>query len=57
MFKTKHVSFNATITLKPFKIDNVLVNVIVAITTCNQQSQQQVFKERESVKIKGVDEW
>jgi hypothetical protein len=57
MFRTKHVSFNATITLKPFKIDNVPVNVIVVITICSQQSQQQMFKEGGLIKIKRVDKW
>jgi len=32
MFKTKTVNFNAIITFKPPKIDNVLINVIVVTT-------------------------
>jgi hypothetical protein len=40
MFKTKLVNSNATITSKPPQIDNVLVNVIVAITTHSQVLEQ-----------------
>jgi len=40
MFKTKLVSFKVTTTPKPLKIDNVLVNVIVVVTTHSQQSKQ-----------------
>jgi len=36
MFRIKPISFNATTTFKPPKSDNVLVNVIVVITTHNQ---------------------
>jgi Iap family predicted aminopeptidase len=36
MFKTKHVSYNAIITPKPSKIDNVLVNVVADVTTRSQ---------------------
>jgi hypothetical protein len=57
MFKTKFVSYNTTITLKPPKTNNVLVNVIDVITIRNQQSEQQVFKERELVKIKWAEKW
>ncbi len=57
MFKTKHVSYNAIITPKPSKIDNVLVNVVADVTTRSQQLEQHVFKERELVKTKGVEEW
>jgi hypothetical protein len=32
MFRTKSISFNATIAPKPPKIDNVLINVVVPIT-------------------------
>jgi hypothetical protein len=32
MFKTKPISFNAIITYKLFKTDNVPVNVVVVIT-------------------------
>jgi hypothetical protein len=42
--------------LNCFKTDNVLVNVLIVITTCNQQSEQHVFKERELVNTKGVKE-
>jgi hypothetical protein len=37
MFKTKPVNSNATITSKLPKIDNMLVHVVNAITTCSQQ--------------------
>ncbi len=57
MFKTKHVSYNAIITPKPSKIDNVLVNVVADVTTRSQQLEQHVFKERELVETKGVEEW
>jgi hypothetical protein len=36
MFRTKPISSNATTIYKPTKTDNVLVNVVVAIITCNQ---------------------
>jgi len=35
MFKIKHVSYNSMTTPKPPKIDNVLVNVVIDVTTCN----------------------
>ncbi len=57
MFKTKLVNFNATTTFKLPKIDNMPVNVVVVVTTYNQQSKQQVFKEKESVKAKKYEEW
>ncbi len=57
MFRTKLVNFNATTASKLPKTNNMLVNVVVVITTCNQQSEQQVFKEREPVKAKGVEDW
>jgi hypothetical protein len=33
MFKTKHFNFNAMITPKPNKTNNVPINVIVVVTT------------------------
>ncbi len=57
MFKSKLVSSNATTTSKLPRIDNVLINVVVVVTTRNQQLEQQVFKERELVKAKKVEEW
>jgi hypothetical protein len=57
MFKIKPVSSNAMTTPKSPKTNNVPINVVVVVTTHNQQSGQQVFKERESVKIKGAKEW
>jgi hypothetical protein len=36
MVKTKLFSSNATITFKPLKTNNVLVNVLVVVITCNQ---------------------
>jgi hypothetical protein len=40
MFKTKPINSNAIITFKPPKIDNVLVNAIVVITTHSQLLEQ-----------------
>jgi hypothetical protein len=40
MFKTKSISFNAITTSKPPETNNVPVNVVVIITTCNQQLKQ-----------------
>jgi hypothetical protein len=37
MFRIKLFSFNATITSKSPKTDNVLINVVVIVTICNQQ--------------------
>ncbi len=54
MFKTKLVSSNAIITPKPPKLNNVPVNVVVDVTTRNQQSKQHVLKEREA---KGAENW
>jgi hypothetical protein len=56
MFKTKHVTSNATTTPKPPKLGNVLVNMVDVATTHSQQSEQQVLKERELVKDKGVED-
>jgi hypothetical protein len=42
---------------KPPKSNNVLVNVGVVVTTHSQQLEQQVFKERESMKTKGAEDW
>jgi hypothetical protein len=42
-------------TPKPPKIDNVPINEVVVVTTQSQQSEQQVFKERELVKTKWVE--
>jgi hypothetical protein len=57
MFRIKLVSSNATTTPKPLKPNNVLINVVVVVTTYNQQPKQHVLKERESVQAKGVEEW
>ncbi len=56
MFKTKLVTSNATTTPKPPKIDKVPINVIAIVTTCNQQLEQHVFKEKETIKAKGVED-
>jgi len=42
MFRTKLVSSNAMITPKPPKTNNVLINVVVVITTHIQQLEQRV---------------
>jgi len=39
MFRTKRVSFNAMTTPKLPKTNNVLVNVVVVVTTRSQQSE------------------
>ncbi len=39
IFRTKPVSFNATITPKSLKIDNVSINVVVVVTICSQRSK------------------
>ncbi len=57
MFKTKRVSFNVTTTPKSPTINNVPTNVAIVVTICNQQLEQQVFKERKLVKAKGVEDW
>jgi hypothetical protein len=56
MFKTKLVSSNAT-TSKPRKTHNVLVNVVVVVTSQSQQLEQHVFKEKELVKTKRTKDW
>jgi hypothetical protein len=40
MFRTKTINYNATTTPKLPKPYNVLVNVVVVITTCSQQLEQ-----------------
>jgi hypothetical protein len=40
MFRIEHVSSTTTTTPKPFKIDNVLVNVVTTITTYGRQLEQ-----------------
>ncbi len=57
MLITKLISSNATITFKPSKINNVPVNVVGIVTTRSQQLEQQVFKEREPIKAKKVEDW
>ncbi len=57
MFRTKPISSNAMTSPKLPITDNVSINVIAIITTRNQQLEQQVFKERESVKAKWAKEW
>jgi hypothetical protein len=56
MFKTNPLISNVTITSKLLKIDNVLINVVVVVTTCSQQSEQHVFKETELGKAKGAED-
>jgi hypothetical protein len=45
------------ITPKSPKINNVPINVVGVVTTGNQRSEQHVFKEKEPIKTKGVEEW
>jgi hypothetical protein len=56
MFRTKLVNSNATIALKPPKLDNLRVNVVVVVTIHNQQPEQQMLKKMEPVKAKGVED-
>jgi hypothetical protein len=55
MFRTKLV--NATTSPKPPKTNNVPINVVAAITTHSQQSKQHVFKKRELIKAKRIEDW
>jgi hypothetical protein len=57
MFKTRLISSNATTKPKLFKPNNVLINVIIAITTCSDLLEQHELKERELVKAKGFKYW
>ncbi len=57
MFRIKPINFNAAIVFKPPKTDNMPVNVVVVVTTHNQQSKQQMFKGREPIKTKGAKYW
>jgi hypothetical protein len=54
MFRIKPVSSYATTTPKLSKTDNVPINVVDVVTIHIQQSEQLVFKEKESVKTKGA---
>ncbi len=53
MFQTKP-NIIAAIVAKNRKPNNVLVNVVAAITTHNQTPKQQVFREGEQVKAKAT---
>jgi hypothetical protein len=57
MFRTKPVCSNAMITPKLPKTNNVLINVVIVITTHIQQLEQHVFKERQLVKTKRIEKW
>lgn len=48
------IKSNTTTTIVPksFKLDNVPINVIVVVTTCNQVLEQQVLRECEPMKEK-----
>jgi len=56
MLSTKPVNSNATTIPKSPKINNVSINVIFFVTTYSEQSKQHVFKEREPVEAKGVED-
>jgi hypothetical protein len=56
MFQTKPTT-TTTIVSKPFKFDNVPINVVVVIMTCNQVPEQQVFRECELMKAKVATNW
>jgi hypothetical protein len=51
MFRIKPTT-TTTIISKPFKLDNVLINVIFVIITHNQIPKQHVFKACEPMKAK-----
>jgi hypothetical protein len=40
MFRIKLINSNVTTSPKPPKHDNVLINVVAIVTTCNQQLKQ-----------------
>jgi hypothetical protein len=56
IFRTKPTT-TTTIVSKPFKFDNVPINVVVVIMTCNQVPEQQVFRECELMKAKVATNW
>jgi hypothetical protein len=43
-----------TITMKSYKLDNVLVNVVIVVTTRNQVPEQHVFRKLEPMKAKAT---
>lgn len=51
MFHTK-TNFANIVVPKLLKLDNVLINVVIIVTTCNQVPKQQVLRECELVKAK-----
>jgi prephenate dehydrogenase len=57
MFGTRHVNLCVTLPPKPLKLNNVLVNVVVVVTTHSQQLEQHVLKDRKLVKAKGAKDW
>jgi hypothetical protein len=57
MFTSKPISYNVMTTPKLPKTNNVPVNVVAIVTIRSQQLKQQMFKERESIKAKGVEDW
>ncbi len=52
----KPISSNVK-TPKPYKLDNVPVNVVAIVITHNLQPKQHVLKEKESIKAKGAKDW
>ncbi len=51
MFQNKPTT-TTTIMAKSSKSDNVPINVVIVVTTCNQVLEQQVLKELEPMKAK-----
>ncbi len=49
MFRTKS-NTTTTVVPKACKLDNVLVNVVVTVTTCNQVPKKKMIKEHELVR-------
>jgi hypothetical protein len=56
MFRTKPTITITIITKNP-RHDNVLINVVVDVTTCSQVPKQHAFRERELVKAKVAPNW
>jgi hypothetical protein len=52
-FRTKPTTI-ATIMTKSYKLDNVLINVVITVTTRNQVPKQHVFRKCEELKAKAT---
>ncbi len=56
MFKTKLTNYNIT-TSKPFKPNNVPINVMVVVIIHSQVLEQQVLRDQEPIKAKETNDW